>query len=278
MSALFGGDSRLSGEESILLVPTSKIEPRSDQPRSSFGEAGLRELADSISSHGIIQPLTVRRLDSGYYQIIAGERRWRAARMAGLVEVPVRVLTADDRRVAELALVENLQRENLNPVEEAQGFRALIEEYGLTQEEAAKSVGKSRPAVANALRLLSLSVEVLTLVESGELSAGHARALLRIKEPSSQLAAAREVIKRGLSVRQTERLTDRLEVSKKPENKAIYEETVDYFAEVESQLSQILGRRVSIRHRAERGKIELDYYDSDDFENLINGLAGLGNK
>lgn len=158
LSALFGEDFLSDGDDAELLyVPLSKVQPRADQPRSSFDDAALSELADSIAQYGLIQPITVRKLQSGYYQIIAGERRWRASRMAGLDEVPVRVISADDRRVAELALVENLQREDLNPIEEAQGYKTLMEEYGLTQEEAARSVGKSRPAITNTLRLLSLA-------------------------------------------------------------------------------------------------------------------------
>ena len=209
LGVLFGED-RFEQEEELQNLPIGKVEPRRDQPRAVFDEQALQELADSIAQYGLIQPITVRKLDSGYYQIIAGERRWRAARLAGLTEVPVRVLEADDRRTAELALVENLQREDLNPIEEARGFRALMTEYGLTQEDAARSVGKSRPAVANAMRLLSLTPEVLELVEKGTLSAGHARALVPVLDPKLQLAAAREVAEKGLSVRQTEQLAARL--------------------------------------------------------------------
>lgn len=207
LSELFGDDILDNeGEGELVYVPIAKVEPRAEQPRNRFDDEALQELADSIAQYGLIQPITVRRRDSGYYQIIAGERRWRACRMAGLIEVPVRVIEADDRRVAELALVENLQREDLNPIEEALGYKSLIEEYGLTQEEASKSVGKSRPAIANAMRLLSLSSEVLPLVEDGSLSAGHARALLPINDAAEQLKAARAVIDGGLSVRKTEQL------------------------------------------------------------------------
>lgn len=175
LGVLFGQDEENEKDSQLLTLPISKVEPRLEQPREYFDQEALQELADSIAQYGLIQPITARKLDSGYYQIIAGERRWRAARLAGLQEVPVRVIEADDRRTAELALVENLQREDLNPVEEAKGYKTLMEEYGLTQEETAKSVGRSRPAVANALRLLSLSKPVLELLEKGELSAGHAR-------------------------------------------------------------------------------------------------------
>ena len=190
LGALFGESNFDENESELITLPISKVEPRLEQPREYFDEGALQDLADSIAQYGLIQPITARRLPSGYYQIIAGERRWRAARMAGLSEVPVRVIEADDRRTAELALVENLQREDLNPIEEAKGYKTLIEDYGLTQEEAAKSVGRSRPAVTNAMRLLSLSPAVLKMVEQGQLSAGHARALIPINDGSKQLAAA----------------------------------------------------------------------------------------
>ena len=205
LDALFAAnDLQEEPEGELLTLPIGKVEPREAQPRKTFDEQALQDLADSIAQYGLIQPIVARRLEGGYYQIIAGERRWRASRMAGLTEVPVRVLEADDRRTAELALVENLQREDLNPIEEAKGYRTLMEEYGLTQEEAARSVGRSRPAVANALRLLSLSPQVMELVEKKELSAGHARALLPLSSDQLQLEAAREVLKKALSVRRTE--------------------------------------------------------------------------
>ena len=191
LDALFAANDLEDAEGELLLLPVSRVEPREAQPRKSFDEEALQALADSIAQYGLIQPIVARKLDSGYYQIIAGERRWRAARLAGLSEVPVRVLTADDRRTAELALVENLQREDLNPIEEAKGYKTLMEDYGLTQEETARSVGRSRPAVANALRLLSLSPAVMELVEKKELSAGHARALLPLGSEKLQLEAAR---------------------------------------------------------------------------------------
>ena len=175
-------------------LPIYKVEPNPDQPRSDFDEEELQALADSIEEHGIIQPLTVRQLDSGYYQIIAGERRWRAARLANLSEIPVVIIEADDRKAMELALIENLQRQDLNPVEEALGYQSLMEDYGLTQDEAAKRVGKSRPAVANSLRLLGLCPEVLEKLRKGELTAGHARAILTLKTEKKQLEAAKKII------------------------------------------------------------------------------------
>ena len=273
LGVLFGED-RFEQEEELQTLPIGKVEPRRDQPRAVFDEQALQELADSIAQYGLIQPITVRKLDSGYYQIIAGERRWRAARLAGLTEVPVRVLEADDRRTAELALVENLQREDLNPIEEARGFRALMTEYGLTQEDAARSVGKSRPAVANAMRLLSLTPEVLELVEKGTLSAGHARALVPVLDPKLQLAAAREVAEKGLSVRQTEQLAARL--LRKPKEEPVKSGiSVDYCAEVGDRLSKRLGRRVKLIDGKKAGRIVLEFYGADDREALISALEKL---
>ena len=274
LGVLFGEDTYAEQEDELQTLPISKVEPRRDQPRALFDEQALQELAESIAQYGLIQPITVRKLDSGYYQIIAGERRWRAARLAGLQEVPVRVLEADDRRTAELALVENLQREDLNPIEEARGYRALMDEYGMTQEEAAKSVGKSRPAVANAMRLLSLTPEVLELVEKGQLSAGHARALVPVLDPKLQLTAAREVVDKSLSVRQTEQLAARL--LRQPKQTAGKSGmTVDYCAEVGERLSRSLGRKVKLVDGKKTGRIVLEFYGADDREALIKALEKL---
>ena len=280
LSELFGEDILDNDSEGELIyLPISKVEPRAEQPRSRFDDESLQELADSISQYGLIQPITVRRRDSGYYQIIAGERRWRASRLAGLIEVPVRVIEADDRRVAELALVENLQREDLNPIEEALGYKSLIEEYGLTQEEASQSVGRSRPAIANAMRLLSLSKAVLPLVEEGKLSAGHARALLPLSDEGEQLKAAKAVIDGGLSVRKTEQLVAKTikKLSEQPtEEDEAQKLVVDYIAETEDQLSRSLGRKVGIEQKRRGGKIVLEFYDSDDREALIANLSRMG--
>lgn len=276
--AIFGADSLNDDTGDILKLPISKVEPRQDQPRTLFDHEALSELADSLNEYGMIQPITVRKLDSGYYQIIAGERRWRAARMAGLEEVPVRVLEADDKRAMELALVENLQREDLNPIEEALGYRKLMDEYGMTQDQAAKSVGKSRPAVANILRLLNLSEQVLKLVEENRLSAGHGRALVPISDPELQLSTAKKVIDQQLSVRQTELLAGRALKSAKrkgqDEKPQILE--VDYVEEVEKSLGAALGRRVKISRNVKKGKIELEYYGREDMETLISALNFLG--
>ena len=274
LDALFGADEP-EEESELQTLPIAKVEPRLEQPREIFNEQALQELADSIAQYGLIQPITARKLDSGYYQIIAGERRWRAARLAGLTEVPVRVIEADDRRVAELALVENLQREDLNPIEEARGYRALIDEYGLTQEEAAKSVGRSRPAVANAMRLLSLCPAVLELVEQGKLSAGHARALVPILDEKLQSAAANEVVEKGLSVRQTEQLAARLMKAPKKAAPEADKIKVDYAAEVASRLSASLGRKVRLIDGKKTGRIELEFYGADDREALIEALERL---
>ena len=266
------GDAVMKTESSgSLSLPISQVETCSSQPRKRFDDESLQELADSISQHGIIQPLTVRKLSSGYYQIIAGERRWRAARLAGLQEVPVIVIEADDRMAAELAMIENLQREDLNPMEEAAGFQSLIESYHMTQEEAAQRVGKSRSAVTNALRLLGLTPSVRKLVEEGKLSAGHARALVPLS-PSLQESAANAIVSGGLSVRQTEALVKRLSAEKK-EAQAKDPDEVDYLAEAQNELKARLCRGVKIVPGRKKGRIELEYYGVDDLNDLLDALA-----
>ena len=272
LGALLGEEALKSEAAGSLYVDISQVEPCASQPRKAFDEAALAELAESIRIHGIIQPLTVRKLSSGYYQIIAGERRWRAARLAELREVPVVVVEADDRKAAELAMIENLQREDLNPMEEAAGFHTLIETYHMTQEEAAAQVGKSRSAVANALRLLSLAPSVAALVESGKLSAGHARALVPLS-PALQERAAEAVVSGGLSVRQTEALAKRLSADKKPEKAP--PTGPDYTAEAQKDLSSKLGRGVRIVTGRKKGRIELEYYGVDDLNDLLEALALL---
>ena len=274
LGALLGDDVLKPESGGALYLPISQVEGCSSQPRKSFDEAALAELADSIRTHGIIQPLTVRRLASGYYQIIAGERRWRAARLAGLQEVPVIVIEADDRKAAELAMIENLQREDLNPMEEAAGFQALIQNYHMTQEEAAQRVGKSRSAVANALRLLGLTPAVRQLVESGDLSAGHARALLPLPA-SLQEKAAEAVVAGGLSVRQTEALAKRLSAEDAPPPPPPVETGPDYTAEAQKDLASRLGRGVRIVSGRKKGRIELEYYGVDDLNDLLEALALL---
>lgn len=277
LGVLFGEDVFEDEASELTTLPIAKVEPRKEQPREYFDEEALAELSDSIAQFGLIQPIVVRKLDSGYYQIIAGERRWRASRMAGLNEVPVRIIEANDRRTAELALVENLQREDLNPIEEAKGYKTLIEVYGMTQDQAAKSVGRSRPAITNSMRLLSLSDEVLKLVERGKLSAGHARALVPITDNGKQLAAANEVIDKGLSVRKTEELAARTLRPPKQETgeKITGGIKVDYAKELEKELGDRLGRKVKLVEGRSGGKIELEYYSSNDRELLIEMLRSI---
>ena len=273
LGALLGDDVMNTGTQGAMYLPISEVESNSAQPRKFFDEAALAELADSIRQHGIIQPLTVRRLSSGYYQIIAGERRWRAARLAGLSEVPVTVIEADDRKAAELAMIENLQREDLNPMEEAAGYRSLIDQHHMTQEGAANRVGKSRSAVTNALRLLELAPAVQNQGEAGLLSAGHARALVPLS-PAQQVQTANAIIEGGLSVRQTEALAKRLSAGEKPEKKAPADE-VDYAAVAQKELSSQLGRGVKIVNGRKKGRIELEYYGMDDLNDLLEALALL---
>lgn len=273
LSALLGDDALKPESEGSLYLPISQVESCSSQPRKAFDEESLNDLADSIRQHGIIQPLTVRRLQSGYYQIIAGERRWRAARIAGLSEVPAIVIDADDRKAAELAMIENLQREDLNPMEEAAGFQSLMRNYHMTQEEAASRVGKSRSAVANALRLLSLSPAVTALVEQGTLSAGHARALLGLSG-DAQEKAAQAVVSGDLSVRQTEALVKKLTEERKVK-KPSTGVTVNYTEEAQKELASKLGRGCRIVSGRKKGRIELEYYGLDDLNDLLEALATL---
>lgn len=277
LSALLGEDFSADFSTPSSTLPISQIESYQNQPRKNFNQEKLEELAESIRQHGVIQPLTVRKLSSGYYQIIAGERRWRAARMAGLDEVPAVVIEADDQKAMELAMIENLQREDLNPIEEAEGFRTLTEAYGMTQAQAAERVGKSRSAVANALRLLELNHSLQRLVESGQISAGHARALLPLSPPL-RVKAAEEILHSQLSVRQTEQLVKKLQNSGQ-EQKAVPEEkipAIDYAAEAAKSLSARLGRACHISQGKKKGKIEIEYYGVDDLNDLLEALEGLG--
>ena len=274
LSALLGDDFLDSAEpKGTLFLPISEVESCASQPRKNFDSEALSDLADSIRQHGIIQPLTVRRLQSGYYQIIAGERRWRAARMAGLSEVPAVVIEADDRKAMELAMIENLQREDLNPMEEAEGYQVLMEQYGMTQEEAAQRVGKSRPAVANALRLLKLCPDVRKLVEEGAISGGHGRTLVTLNEKQQKEAAA-VIVKSDLSVRQTEQLVKKLTTEKK-EKPGKDVGGVDYAAEAARELTTRLGRPCKIVTGRKKGRIELEYYGVDDLNALLDALHNL---
>ena len=279
LGALLGDDVLISAEGTgdTRTLPLSQIETCASQPRKSFDEAALQELAESIRIHGILQPLTVRKLQSGYYQIIAGERRWRAARMAGLTEVPVLIIDADDRKAMELAMIENLQREDLNPMEEAEGYRSLTEQYGLTQEAVAERVGKSRSAVANAMRLLALAPSLRGAVERGTLSAGHARALLPLNA-AQQKKAADEVIARGLSVRETEALVKALQKGEKKAPKKDEKEKLRafYAEEAARELTERIGRPCRIVGGKRNGRIELSYSGDEDLNALLDALRQLG--
>ena len=274
LGALLGDfEEPVSQDTPYQLLPIHKVEPNPEQPRRDFDEEELQALSESIAIHGIIQPLTVRELDSGYFQIIAGDRRWRAARRAKLSEVPAIVVEADDKKAMELALIENLQRQDLNPVEEALGYQSLMEEYGMTQEEAAGRVGKSRPAVANALRLLHLAPQVLDQVRTGKLSAGHARAVLTLKNEKQQQQAAQKIIALGLSVRQAELLCKNMTREPRPEPKVTL--AVDYIGECEKSLSKQLGRGVKIVNGKRKGRFELEFYCEEDLQNLLDALMRL---
>ncbi len=275
LGALLGDAALRNDSVGSLSLPVLQIEPCANQPRRHFDEAALQDLADSIREHGIIQPLTVRRLSSGYYQIIAGERRWRAARLAGLSEVPAIVIEADDRKTTELSLIENLQREDLDPIEEAEGYKTLMDSYQLTQEEAAERVGKSRSAVANSLRLLGLCPEVRAMLQSGKLSGGHARTLLPLKG-EMQLQAAKAVAAQGLSVRQTEALVKRLTAKKEVPPLTDEQRMNESYSRLAAQeLSGKIGRTCRIVSGRKKGRIELDYYGLDDLNDLLEALAAI---
>ena len=274
LGALLGDFTEETTEKSAYqMLPLYKIEPNPDQPRRDFDEVELQNLADSISVHGVVQPLTVRQLPSGYYQIIVGERRWRASRLAGLSEVPAVVIEADDKKATELALIENLQRQDLNALEEALGYRTLMEEYGLTQEDTSRQVGKSRSAVANALRLLNLPDEVLEMLRTGALSAGHARAVLSIRNEKKQIEAAKKIANLGLSVRQAELLCKNMDKEPKPEPPVTL--AIDYVAECEKSLSKQLGRGVKIVNGKRKGRFELEFYGQEDLQTLLDALMKL---
>ncbi|MDD2362827.1 MAG: ParB/RepB/Spo0J family partition protein [Oscillospiraceae bacterium] len=263
----------IEDEAKPVTLRISEIEPNRSQPRKQFDEDSLSELSDSIAQHGILQPLLVRPLTDGSYQLVAGERRWRAARMAGLTEVPVVIREITDRQAAELALIENLQREDLNPMEEAQGYKTLMDNHGLTQEETAKAVNKSRPAVANALRLLNLPDSVADLVLEGKLSAGHARAILSFATKQEQEEAAQTVIKGGLSVREIENMVKKSNAVIKDKNKAPKSARDSFYDEVELALTEHLGRRVRVTQSQKGGVLQIEFYSQDDLRMLANGFS-----
>ncbi len=273
MDAVFEDNSD-QGAKSPTVLRISDVEPRKGQPRKTFAEAPLAELASSVARHGVIQPIVVRDTHTGFYSIVAGERRWRAAKMAGLREIPVVVLDVDDAKASELALIENVQREDLTPLETAEAYRELMDAYGLTQEEVAEKVGKSRPAVANTLGLLSLPAEVREALSDGKITEGHARALKGIRSKESVGRAVNEVVSRGLSVRETEALVRRYNRPQKPEEEAIPGIRVDYRRDLELRMTRSLGRPVRIKDRGKVRKLELEYTDNDDLQILIEKLCG----
>jgi len=271
LGELFGDAANDTASNEFDYLPLQRIEPNKDQPRTHFEDDGIEELADSIRVHGMFNPIMVRSVEGGYYQIITGERRWRAAREAGLEQVPVKIVVADDKTVLEMALVENLQREDLNPVEEAYGYRKLMERFNMTQEQVAQAVSKSRPAVANSLRLLSLPDEMIKLITQKELSAGSARALLSLKSDDHIKEAAKLIINNDMSVREVEALVRKMNREKiKPSKQRGIE--VDYLLEAQKQLTSAMGRRVTIKQSRGKGKIELEYYDQEDFDVLFDAL------
>ena len=270
LDALFADNSvEENSSASAVKLSLNEIEPNKDQPRKTFDEKALSELADSIAQHGVIQPLLVRPMPDGSYQLVAGERRWRAARRAGLSEVPVVIREMSDSEMMELALIENLQREDLNPIEEAEGLQQLIHTYGLTQETAAARVGRSRPAIANALRLLSLPTPILELTRDGKISAGHARALLSLNDEEKMVEIADQILKKEISVREVERLAKAAAKEKKqPENHPLRRDT--FYEEVELALTNSLGRRikVNLNKKENRGTIEIEFFDQNDLTDL----------
>ncbi len=279
LSALFGDDpvvEDVSSSGSTLRI--SDIEPNPGQPRRHFDPEALQTLAESIRENGLLQPVVVRRGENGLYQIIAGERRWRACRLAGLTEIPAVILDADDLRAAQLALIENLQREDLNPIEEASGYQTLIETFGLTQEEAAQRVGRSRPAVANSLRLLALSQDLRAMVEQGRLSAGHARTLLAIPDENLRREAAEYAVEQGLTVRELERYVKKLTAPEAAASAGQDSSAQLYVHAVSQRLSQSLGRRITLKPGRKKGKIEIEYYNNDDLDTLIALLENAAEK
>ena len=276
LGALMGDAALQTQESGSVFLPLSQVEPGLNQPRKRFDEQALADLADSIREHGIIQPLTVRRLGTGYYQIIAGERRWRAAKLAGLAEIPAVIIEADDKKVMELGLIENLQREDLNPMEEAEGYLLLLTDYGMTQEEVARRMGKSRPAIANALRLTALPPAVRELLVDGSLSAGHGRAVLMVEGEAVQEAFARHIIQQGLSVRQAEAAAKTFTLSSPAPAKAPREDPNRiYVKAVEQELAGRLGRKVTIKSGRKKGRLELEFYNMDDLNALLDLLSAL---
>lgn len=282
LDAIFGENSLPGKSDGVIMLRVSDIEPRPGQPRKDFDPEAMAQLADSIATHGLIQPVVVRLEENGLYQIIAGERRWRASKMAGLTEIPAVIVDADDRKAAELAIIENIQREDLNPIEEAEAYKALAEEHNMTQEEISRQVSKSRSAVANAMRLLELPDDVIDMVRNNELSAGHARALLGLGDSRKISELARAAKESGMSVRmleQTVRAANKAESSDKARTEEKKEKPtpslkVNYIEALQNKMTSMLGRKVNIRNRGKDKKIEIYYTDNDDLNQIIMLLCG----
>lgn len=269
LDAIFHDNARADDGGAVELN-INELEPNRGQPRKEFSEEAMRELADSIAQHGVLQPLLVRPLLSGGYQIVAGERRWRASRMAGLATVPALIRELTDSEVMQIALIENLQREDLKPLEEAQGYQALIEEFGFTQDEISKSVGKSRPAVTNALRLLNLPEAVRGMLARGDLSAGHARTLLSFKDEAAMLAAAKRVVAEGLSVRELEKMAKKANAEKPEAVRST--RRIRYYDEAELALRDTLNRVVHVGGTKKKGVLTIEFYGEEDLKNLLSDL------
>lgn len=274
VGALFHTDDVIENvleNQNVVELKITEIEPNKNQPRRKFDEEKLAALAESVSEYGVLQPIVVKKLDTGFYQIIAGERRWRAARMAKLKKIPVVIKEFDERESMEIALIENLQREDLNPIEEAEGYKELMDNFQLTQEQLSQKLGKSRPAIANSLRLLSLPKEIRQYLIEGKLSSGHARALLSAETQEVQLAAAKKVIEEEMSVRQTEAYISQLQKTPSVKKKNNQEEEIKrYLISLENNLSSVFGTKVKIHNNKNRGKIEIQYYSADDFDRIMS--------
>lgn len=275
-----GATAATSDKDMIKKLRITEVEPRKEQPRRNFDEAALKQLSDSIKANGVLQPILVRKQPNGFYQIIAGERRWRASKLAGITEIPAIVIEADEKKVSEIALIENIQREDLNPIEEAAAYRSLMNDYGLTQEELSVRIGKSRSAIANSLRLLDLPDEVAELIIDGKLTAGHARALLGLSNDEDKPKAAAIIVEKGLSVRATEALVKALNTAfaKQEKEKLLAKEPeplrVDYCAELEKRVEDVIGRNVKITSKGTNKRIEITFSSNEDLEELLKMLCG----
>ena len=285
IGALFGGDIDETGiierdidlindtaKENVTMLKISRVEPNKEQPRKVFDEEKLNMLADSIKKHGVIQPIIVKDTKSGFYQIVAGERRWRASRIAGLKEIPAIIRSYDELATMQIALIEHLQREDLNPIEEALGYKALLDEFSFTQEQVSEQVGKSRSAIANSIRLLALPQQVREMLEKKELSSGHARAVLAVNDDESKLLLAQKIVENSLNVRQAEQLAKALNAPKKEKREKPLTQLDIQIGEIQKRMSEILGTKVKIQYGAKKGKIEIEYYSENDLERLLKIL------